>query len=250
MQQESSGVTRYLMRKRLYIAVTGTMGVGKTTASRLLAKQLKLHLIEENFGENVFLPRFYKNMKRWSFHSQTFFLMEKINQMFKTAVILGDAKNSIRFGNTNAKGILNPSRMAGRQVQDDKIGVIQDTPIYQDVFSYAKALYKNGSMEKSEWQLYQKIFRSFENYLPKPVAIIYIKASLKVIKQRIESRRRSYEKKIPDEYLELLQKLNEDWMKKEVNGIKLITINTDNLNLVRNQKDKEVFIKQIKNELG
>jgi len=51
----------------------GTMGSGKTTAARLLARQLHYHLLEENFGENAFLSRFYTDMKRWAFHSQTFF---------------------------------------------------------------------------------------------------------------------------------------------------------------------------------
>ncbi len=56
----------------------GTLGSGKTTAAQLLAHELHYTLIEENVKENAFLPRFYKDMKRWAFHSQVFFLMEKI----------------------------------------------------------------------------------------------------------------------------------------------------------------------------
>jgi deoxyadenosine/deoxycytidine kinase len=46
------------MKKHLYISVMGTMGSGKTTAARLIAKEIKFRLIEENFGDNAFLSRF------------------------------------------------------------------------------------------------------------------------------------------------------------------------------------------------
>src|SRR3990167_8714570 len=120
------------MSKRLYLSVMGTMGSGKTTVARLIAKELTFHLIEENFGENAFLPRFYHDMKRWAFHSQTFFLMEKITQMLETPKLL------------------------------QKYSVVQDTPIQQDAFSYAKAQHVLGNIDDAEWRLYQKIYRSFE----------------------------------------------------------------------------------------
>src|SRR5689334_14128909 len=116
------------MKKHLYIALMGSLGSGKTTASRLLAKELGFHLLEENFGENAFLPRFYADMKRWAFHSQTFYLMEKITQMRQTA----------EFLKTKA--------------------VIQDTAIYQDAFSYAKAQHVLEHMDDEEWKLYRRIY--------------------------------------------------------------------------------------------
>lgn len=205
--------------KHRYISVTGTMGSGKTTAARLLSKHFKYYLIEENFGDNAFLPRFYKEMKRWAFHSQTFFLMEKITQTLSTKEVL------------------------------TKKSVVVDTPIYQDIFSYAKAQHVTGNMDDAEWRLYLKIYRSFEPSLPKPDYIIYLKTDLENVKKRIGGRNRGFEKQIPDGYLELLEMLNEQWMKKESNGSKLITIETDNLNLVRNKKDIEFFINTIRTEL-
>src|SRR5512137_1028287 len=124
--------------RHIYISVMGTMGSGKTTAAKLLAKHLKFKLLEENFGENAFLPRFYQDMKRWAFHSQTFFLMEKITQMLETKNIL------------------------------EKSAVIQDTPIQQDAFSYAKAQHVLGAIDDAEWRLYMKIYKSFEPLFPVP----------------------------------------------------------------------------------
>lgn len=208
-----------MVKKKVNIAITGTMGSGKTTAAKLISKYFKFHLLEENYGENAFLSRFYKNMKRWAFHSQTFFLMEKISQMLATKKIV--IKNS----------------------------VVQDTPIYQDVFSYAKAQNILGNMDDAEWRLYQKIYRSFLPHLPKPNFIVYIKTSVKIVNARISKRARKFEQKIPAGYLELLEMLNEKWMKKESNGAKIITIDSEKLNLIRNKKDKHAFLSKVEKGL-
>lgn len=77
-----------MKEQREYITVMGTLGSGKTTAARLLARELNFKLLEENVEENAFLPRFYKDMSRWAFHSQVFFLMEKIRQMLEAKSLL------------------------------------------------------------------------------------------------------------------------------------------------------------------
>ncbi len=196
----------------------GTMGSGKTTVARLLAEHLKFHLLEENFGENAFLPRFYHEMKRWAFHSQTFFLMEKISQMLETPKLL--LQNS----------------------------VVQDTPLQQDAFSYAKAQHVLGNIDDAEWRLYQKIYRSFEPYFPKPDLIIYLETTIPILADRIESRGRGYEQKIPINYLELLDMLNHKWLD-ENKDISVLTIETDGLNIVRSRQAQETMLEMVKSKL-
>jgi deoxyadenosine/deoxycytidine kinase len=203
------------MKKHGYLSVMGTMGSGKTSASRLLSEKLKLRLIEENFGENAFLPRFYGDMHRWAFHSQTFFLMEKITQMMETAQILASRN------------------------------VVQDTPIEQDVFSYAKAQHVLGNMDDAEWRLYQKIYRSFVPYFPKPTLIVYLDTSITEVEKRIESRGREYEQKIPSSYLELLEMLNRKWLT-ENRDIPVISIQTDGLNIIRSTKAQSEFVAMVR----
>ena len=207
-----------MKKNNLYISVMGTMGSGKTTASRIIAKAFKLKLIEENFGENLFLPRFYKDMKRWAFHSQTFFLMEKIAQMMETSKII------------------------------HKKSFIQDTPIQQDAFSYAKAQHVLGNIDDAEWRLYQKIYYSFEPHFPTSDLIIYLDTSIPVLVKRIEARGRSYEKKIPKSYIELLDMLNLKWIR-NIKDVKVLKINTDNLNIVRSEFAKKEFIQIVKSKL-
>jgi len=196
----------------------GTMGSGKTTAARILAKALQFHLLEENFGENAFLPRFYSDMKRWAFHSQTFFLMEKITQMLETKKLL------------------------------DKTSIIQDTPIEQDAFSYAKAQHVLGHIDDAEWKLYQKIYRSFEPLFPKPDLIVFLETGIGEIEKRINVRGRGYEQKIPQSYLELLDMLNYKWLT-EQKEIPVLTIQTDGLNIVRSKKAQKQLIDQVKKQV-
>jgi hypothetical protein len=198
----------------LYLSVMGTMGSGKTTAARLIAQHFKFHLVEENFGENAFLPRFYKKMNRWAFHSQTFFLMEKINQLMEISE------------------------------EREKYSIVQDTPIEQDVFSYAKAQHVLGNMDEVEWKLYHKIYSSFVPHLPKPDAIIFLDTSIKEIQKRIRTRGRGYEKKISRNYLELLDKLNRGWLG-ENKKVKVITVPTDGLNIVTSTKAQEQLFTSI-----
>ena len=197
----------------------GTMSSGKTTVARLLAKELKFHLIEENFGDNAFLSRFYGDMKRWAFHSQTFYLMEKINQMLETPALL------------------------------TKRSVVQDTPIQQDAFSYAKAQHVLGNIDDAEWRLYQKIYKSFEPYFPKPDLIVYLETSVPTLTVRIGTRGREYEQKIPTSYVELLDMLNHKWLS-ENKIVPVVSIETDGLNIVRSRNAQKQMIGMIRKKLN
>lgn len=201
-----------------YIAVMGTLGSGKTTAAQLLTKELQFALIEENVKENAFLPRFYKDMKRWAFHSQVFFLMEKIRQMIETKHLL------------------------------EKTSVIQDTPIIQDVYSYARAQYELGNMDDAEWALYQKIYHEFTPHFPNPDLIVFLDTSIPAIEKRIAERGRTFEQSIPTDYLELLDKLNRRWLEQNTT-IPVLRIHTDTLDISRNKDAQEQFTSLVRHAL-
>lgn len=204
--------------KKLYLSVMGNMGSGKTTVSKLIAKHLNFTLIEENFFQNPFLKDFYNDMHRWAFHSQTFFLTEKIKQMTQT-------KNLLR-----------------------KKSVVQDTPLYQDVHVWAEAQYESGHMNEAEFALYRKIYEMFLDQLISPDLIIYLKTSVEVIEERINARGRSFEAKVPRWYLVLLNWLLDKWVAKN-KRVPVLTIETDGINIVKNQKDVGQLIEMIKSQI-
>jgi len=204
------------MTKSHFIAVMGSMGSGKTTLARLIAKHLDYKLLEENFADNPFLKDFYNDMHRWAFHSQTFFLTEKIKQMQYIQELL------------------------------KKQSVVLDTPIYQDVCVWAEAQYEAGHMNQAEFCLYQKFYNMLIDRLPVPNLIIYLKTSVEVIEERINKRARGFEAKVPRWYLVLLNWLLEKWVAKN-KKIPVLRIETDEINIVENKKDIESVIRQIKN---
>ncbi len=201
-----------------YIAVMGTLGSGKTTAARLLSRELNFTLNEETVEENAFLPRFYQDMKRWAFHSQTFFLMEKIRQMIAT-------KSQLKT-----------------------TPVVQDTPIVQDVFSYAKAQHALGNMDDAEWALYRKIYEEYAPMFPKPDLIVFLDTSIAEIERRIRERGRGFEQDIPTEYLRLLDSLNREWLAQN-NDIPVIVFHSDSLDISRNKDVQAQFVSLVRNAL-
>ncbi|MBU0486820.1 MAG: deoxynucleoside kinase, partial [Bacteroidetes bacterium] len=77
----------YIYFMQLFIAVAGNVGVGKSTFTRLLAQTLGGKPYFEPTTENPYLSDFYKDMKRWAFHSQMYFLGRRLKDH---AVILAD----------------------------------------------------------------------------------------------------------------------------------------------------------------
>ena len=190
-------------KKNYYVTVAGVLGCGKTTVSKLIAKKLGFHLFEENVSENKFLPLFYQDPHRWSFHSQLFYLRDKIAQMAKVGGLLANTS------------------------------VVQDSPIYQDYLTYAKAQHHLGHMSGDEFELYEKIFHTFHANLPKPDLIIQLNASLPTIQERILRRGRDYEKKIDPAYISLLSDLQQKWVA-ETKDIPTLIVDTDATDLVSN----------------
>lgn len=201
-----------------YISIMGNIGSGKTTLIKSIAKHLKFHLVEENVAENLFLADFYKEMKRWAFHSQTYYLTEKIKQMIEIKEILK----------------IKP--------------VIQDTSILQDVFVFAEAQYEAGNMGKAEFDLYKKIYAMWQDAIPEPTLIVYLKTSVEVVEKRINKRARNFEDKVPRWYLVLLNWLLERWVSHN-KKIPILTIDTDAINIVDSKKDVDKIVELIKKKL-
>ena len=126
--------------------------------------------------------------------------------------------------------------------------VIQDTPITQDVFSYAKAQHELGNMDDAEWELYQKIYHEFTPHFPNPDLIVFLDTSIPKIQQRIAARGREYEQTIPTDYLVLLDKLNRKWLEQNTT-IPVVVVHTDTLDISRNKDAQTQFVSLVRSAL-
>ncbi|MFH1874060.1 MAG: deoxynucleoside kinase [Pseudomonadota bacterium] len=158
------------------------MGSGKSSLAGFLCQQYNLKPFFEPNDLNPFLPLFYKDMKRWAFHSQMHFLTQK----FRIHQEL--------------------DRYAGT--------VVQDRTIYEDAEIFAANLFKTGFMSKQEYQTYQELYESLQEVINPPDIMIYCDCPVRTLKKRISKRNRAIEAKVPDEYLKGLDKLYKRWLNK------------------------------------
>lgn len=206
-------------KKNHFVALTGVMGSGKTTACNLLKEGLGFHVLEETVNENAFLPLFYKDPARWALPLQLFFLEDRVRQLERMKTLLKEQS------------------------------VIQDSFVYQDNFTYVKAQKALGRMSEAEFDLYQRFFDFFlAKDLPRPDLIINLEAPLDVLKERIKRRARDFETDIDALYLEKLCKLQQEWVGGN-HPFRVVSVDTERWDLAKNRDHQKDFIEMVKSLL-
>ena len=204
------------MIKNPHIGVAGNIGAGKTTITEKLAKRFSWKPVYESVVDNPYLADFYKNMNRWSFNLQIYFLQHR----FASQV----------------------------EISSNKKGVIQDRTIYEDVEIFARNLHELGNMSNRDWLTYKNLFSNMVQFLKKPDIIIYLKASTDTLISRIKTRNRHFEKNIDPEYLHQLNNAYNMWAKNE-KSLKILTIDTNNFNVFKDKEKLDDIYKIIEESL-
>jgi deoxyadenosine/deoxycytidine kinase len=163
-----------------FIAIEGNIGVGKTTFSKMLSKKLDCKLILEEFADNPFLPKFYKNPERYAFSLELFFMAERYRQ-------LGEVRDQDLF----SKGLVS------------------------DYFFVKSKLFAKNNLTDDELLLFNRLSDIALNNLPKPDLILYLHSDVNRLQQNIYKRGREYEQDISDDYLMNIQQKYFDFFKKQ-----------------------------------
>ena len=202
--------------KKWFIAVAGNIGVGKSSLTGLLSEHLSWEPYFEAVSDNPYLADFYEDMERWSFHSQIFFLSRRLRHHHQL--------------------LLRPN------------SVVQDRTVYEDAEVFAGNLYRQGLMEERDYRSYRELYEVLTMVLPPPNLLVYLRASVPTLQQRIAKRGRSFERQITPEYLGQLNNLYEEW----VDRFKLcpvLTVPSDNLDFVANSNHLELIVERIMHKL-
>ena len=205
-----------MIRTTHFITIAGNIGVGKSTLTTFLAQQLGWSPFLEGQAENPYLPQFYEDMRRWSFHSQIFFLSQRLQQHHRLLQRSGS--------------------------------VLQDRSVYEDAEIFARNLYLQNQMSQQDWQTYYLLYQTLSQLLRPPDLVVYLKASVPTLQRRISQRGRAYEKAIATDYLTRLNKLYDEW----TSGFKLcpiLTVDTDNLDYVQHDDHLQIIIDRIQERL-
>ncbi len=187
------------MNPGFFLAIAGNIGVGKTELTTRLANELGWVAYYEPVIQNPYLDPFYRDMARWSFHLQIYFLSER----FKAQVEIG--RGSLPF--------------------------IQDRTIYEDAEIFARTLYEQDSMTEVDYLNYTSLFDCMVSFLRKPDVILYLKASPDTLMSRIARRGRESEKGIGLDYIQRLNTAYDGWMVRARADTEVLEIDTDSVPL-------------------
>lgn len=200
----------------MHLAIAGNIGSGKTTLTRLLAKQMKWKPYYESVDDNPYLDSFYDDMKRWSFNLQVYFL----NSRFRQVV----------------------------EIRESNKTIIQDRTIYEDAYIFAPNLHQMNLMTTRDFDNYISLFELMSSFIEAPDLLIYLRASVSTLVSQIASRGRDYEESIRIDYLKKLNERYEDWITNYTHG-KLLIIDVDNIDFANNPEDLGMIIEKINGEI-
>lgn len=185
--------------KDYFLAIAGNIGVGKTELTDRLSRELGWYAYYEPVIQNPYLDDFYREMSRWAFHLQIYFLSER----FKAQVTIGQSAGAF----------------------------IQDRTIYEDREIFARTLYEQGDMTRVDFENYTALFDILASFLRKPDLILYLKARPETLMERIAQRGRESEKSITIDYLARLGRAYDEWMDRARGQFDVKVVDTDEVEL-------------------
>lgn len=155
---------------------------------------------------NPYLPDFYRDMKRWAFQSQLFFL-----------------SNKFRI----------------HQEADKLDGVVVlDRSIYEDAEIFATALHRMRKIDQRDWNTYWDFYQNIIRSIQPPDLMIYLRCPVRILRQRIRNRGRSMEQDIPTGYLQQLDQLYEEWLSRYTLS-EVLVIESNQLDYVSDLIDRQ-----------
>jgi deoxyadenosine/deoxycytidine kinase len=199
----------------MHIGVAGNIGSGKTTLTRMLAEHYGWKPQFESVTYNPYLEDYYKDIPRWSYNLETYFLAQR----FKDVLEIAKSKETI----------------------------IQDRTISEGVYIFVANNYEMGNLSERDYNTYMQLFELMMSTVKQPDLLIYLKSGIEHLVANIQKRGREYEQSISIEYLDGLNRHYEDWISKYQG--RLLIVETDNIDFKNNPEDFAAITDRIDAEL-
>ena len=188
----------------MHIAIAGNIGSGKSTLTRMLAKHYGWEPRFEAVEHNPYLEDYYRDIHRWSFNMEVYFLKER----FRDLLAIAEADHTI----------------------------IQDRTIYEGVYVFMENNKAMGNLSERDYETYMELFEQMMAMVRVPDLMIYLHASVPHLVGNIQKRGREYEQTIQLEYLQNLNDRYNNFIYHRYKG-RVMTIEKDNLDFQHNPKD-------------
>ncbi|MBI4816538.1 MAG: deoxynucleoside kinase [Deltaproteobacteria bacterium] len=200
-----------------FLAVAGNIGAGKSTLVEFLSRTYIVAPYFEPNDTNPYLVDFYKDMKRWSFQSQVYFLARKFR--------------------------------IHQELSASTSTVIQDRTIYEDAEIFAENLRRQRKMSERDYRTYRVLYESIVDELRPPDLMIYLRSSLRTLRRRIRLRGRPEEQSMPRSYLTKLQALYDRWFE-SYDRSETLVVDTDELDYISDLVHRIDLFQRIESALG
>lgn len=200
----------------MHIAIAGNIGSGKTTLTTMLARHYGWEPQFEPVDVNPYLDDYYKDIARWSFNLEIYFL----KQRFRDLINISHSEKT----------------------------VIQDRSIFEGVYVFTANNYDMGNLSDRDYETYMGLFESMMTAVRYPDLMIYLRASVPHLVGNIQKRGRDYEQTMQIEYLENLNRRYEDFIGRQYKG-DVLTIDVDTLDFLHRPKDFSYILDRIDTRL-
>ena len=199
-------------RGEMHIAIAGNIGSGKSTLTKLLAKHYGWEPRFEAVEDNPYLEDYYRDIHRWSFNLEVYFLKER----FRDLIAISQTDHTI----------------------------IQDRTIFEGVYVFMENNKAMGNLSERDYETYMELFDQMISMVRLPDLMIYLRASVPHLVNNIQQRGRDYEQTIQLEYLQNLNECYDDFIYNKYQG-RVMTVEKDNLDFVHRPKDLAQIIDRI-----
>ena len=196
----------------MYIAIAGNIGSGKTTLTNMLAKHYGWKKFLEPVDDNPYIDDYYKDIPRWSFAMEVYFLKER----FKDLIAISQSKETI----------------------------VQDRSIFEGVYVFTANNRAMGNLTDRDYDTYMELFSQMLTLVRMPDLMIYLRSSITHLVENIQKRGREYEQTMQIEYLQNLNERYEDFIFKHYKG-RVLVLDADTMDFEHNTSDFATIVDKI-----
>lgn len=196
----------------MYIAIAGNIGSGKSTLTRMLARHYHWEPRFESVDNNPYLEDYYRDIQRWSFNLEVYFLKERFRDLIA--------------------------------IQQSADTIIQDRTIFEGVYVFLQNNRDMGNLSQRDYDTYMELFRQMMQLVRLPDLMIYLRASVPHLVGNIQQRGRGYEQSIQLEYLENLNRRYEKFITENYQG-RVMIIDKDSLDFEHRPQDFAQIVDRI-----
>ena len=200
----------------MHIGVAGNIGCGKPTLTRMLSEHYGWTPKYEAVSYNPYLEDYYKDIPRWSFNLEVYFLEQRFKDVLEIA-------------------------------KSDKV-IVQDRTLYEGVYIFVANNYAMGNLSERDYTTYMDLFHLMMSLVQPPDLMIYLRSSIPHLVSQIQKRGRDYEQSISIEYLKGLNDRYEKFIGEDYKG-RVLTIEADDLDFQNRPEDFSLITDKIDAEL-